>query len=164
MKGVAAHQLGNLEEVGEAFAYLQGLVELVHSPTTAGSCQNSFAEPGDLLQPPSSGPRPSAPCRTRPRTSGPAPCEGIGAPLPFTERSARNRSLTSASAAAERRMRDAHGIQRIEGDVIRDRIGKDEVAIGQALHERARTEPVRAMVGEVRLSAREQPGDVVIRW
>ena len=45
-------------------------------------------------------------------------------------------------------------------EVVADRVRQHEVAVGQALHERGRAEPVRAVVGEVRLAQHEQPGQV----
>ena len=41
--------------------------------------------------------------------------------------------------------------------------GQDEVAVGQALHQRARAEPVGAVIGEVGLADHVQPGIVLIR-
>ena len=37
------------------------------------------------------------------------------------------------------------------GKVVPDRVGDDEVAVSQPLHQRRCSEPVRAVVGEVRL-------------
>jgi hypothetical protein len=45
------------------------------------------------------------------------------------------------------------------GEVVADGVGQDEVAIGQALHERRGAEPVGAMVGEVRLTKGIEPRD-----
>ena len=45
-------------------------------------------------------------------------------------------------------------------EVVADRVRQHEVAVGEALHERRRAEPVRALVGEVRLAEHEQPGQV----
>ena len=45
-------------------------------------------------------------------------------------------------------------------EVVGDRGGEHEVAVGQALHERAGPESVGAVVGEVRLTEHVQPGDV----
>ena len=44
--------------------------------------------------------------------------------------------------------------------VVADRVGDDEVAVGQALHQRARAEAVGAVVGEVGLAEDEQARDV----
>ena len=49
--------------------------------------------------------------------------------------------------------------ERALGEVVADRVGQDEVAVGQALHQRRRAEPVGAVVGEVGLAGDEQPGD-----
>src|SRR5207249_2657388 len=38
------------------------------------------------------------------------------------------------------------------GEVVADRVWQDEVAVGESLHQRARSQPVRAVVGEVRLA------------
>ena len=44
-------------------------------------------------------------------------------------------------------------------EVVADRHRQDEVAVRQPLHQRAGAEPVRPVVGEVRLADRVQPGD-----
>ena len=44
----------------------------------------------------------------------------------------------------------------VVGQVVADRVRQDEVAVGQALHQRAGAEPVGAVVGEVRLADHEQ--------
>ena len=44
--------------------------------------------------------------------------------------------------------------------VVVDRVGQDEVAVRQALHERRGTQAVRAVVGEVRLAGHVQTGQV----
>ena len=48
----------------------------------------------------------------------------------------------------------------LAGEVIGDRVGQDEVAVGEALHERGGAEAVGAVVGEVGFAADEQAGDV----
>ena len=42
------------------------------------------------------------------------------------------------------------------GKVVADGVGQDEVAVGQALHQRAGAEAVGAVVGEIRLAQHEQ--------
>src|SRR5207247_3900902 len=37
-------------------------------------------------------------------------------------------------------------------EIVADGVRQDEVAVGEPLHERARSQPVRAVVGEVRLA------------
>ena len=46
--------------------------------------------------------------------------------------------------------------QRRAGQVVADGVGDDEVAVGQPLHQRARAEPVGAVIGEVRLAEHVQ--------
>ena len=45
-------------------------------------------------------------------------------------------------------------------EVVADRVRQHEVAVGEALHQRRRAEPVGAVIGEVRLAEHEQPGQV----
>ena len=45
-------------------------------------------------------------------------------------------------------------------EVVADRVREHEVAVGETLHQRRRAEPVRAVVGEVRLAEHEQAGQV----
>ena len=49
--------------------------------------------------------------------------------------------------------------ERAVREVVADRVGQHEVAVGQTLHERGRAEPVGAVVGEVGLADDEQAGD-----
>ena len=53
----------------------------------------------------------------------------------------------------------AHLGQRRRGQVVADRVRDDEVAVGQALHERAGAQPVRAVVREVGFPEHVQAGD-----
>ena len=48
----------------------------------------------------------------------------------------------------------------LAGEVVPDRVGDDEITVGQTLHERARAEAVGAVVGEIGLAEHEEPGDV----
>ena len=49
-------------------------------------------------------------------------------------------------------------------EIIADRVGNDEITVGQALHQRAGAEAVRAVIGEVRFAQDETgPGSVLIR-
>ncbi len=50
-------------------------------------------------------------------------------------------------------------VVRVAGEVVVDGGGEDEVAVGQALHQGRGTQPVRAVVGEVGLTDREQARD-----
>ena len=43
--------------------------------------------------------------------------------------------------------------------IIADRVGNDEITVGQPLHQRARAQPVRAVVGKVCLAQHKQPGN-----
>ena len=45
------------------------------------------------------------------------------------------------------------------GEIVADGVGQDEVAIGQALHQRARAQAIGAVIGEVRLTRDIQAGD-----
>ena len=50
-------------------------------------------------------------------------------------------------------------MERSGGEVVVDGVRQHEVAVGEALHERGRAEPVGAVVGEVGLPHDEQAGD-----
>ena len=51
------------------------------------------------------------------------------------------------------------GSSLFDAEVVADRVRDDEVAVGEPLHQRARAEPVRAVVGEVRFAEHVQAGD-----
>ena len=81
--------------------------------------------------------------------------------LPLIDSILRTCSSTELLRLRERGVVDRHRLlaeQRRE--VVADRVRQHEVAVGETLHERRRAEPVRAVVGEVRLAEHEQPGQV----
>ena len=80
---------------------------------------------------------------------------GVVPPTP-SSRSMRARTCDSASSNAGCA---ASSVVVDLGQVVGDGVRDDEVAVGQALHHRARAEPVGAVVGEVRLADREQARD-----
>ena len=48
----------------------------------------------------------------------------------------------------------------LAGEISRQRVGQHEIAVSQALHERARAQPVRAVIGEIRFPDDVQSRDV----
>ena len=48
----------------------------------------------------------------------------------------------------------------LSGEIIRQGVGQNKIAVGQTLHERARAEPIRAVIGKVRFADDEQARDV----
>ena len=56
-------------------------------------------------------------------------------------------------------VRGVHRGEFVGGEVVADGVREDEVAVGQALHQRAGAEPVGAVVGEVGLADHEQARD-----
>ena len=60
---------------------------------------------------------------------------------------------------ANRRMIGADLLQLGCGQVIADRVGKNEVTIRQSLHQGAGAEPVGAVIGEVGFADRIEPGN-----
>ena len=78
----------------------------------------------------------------------------------IAEQALRVRSSTSASTPPDTRGASASTVASLaRGQVVADRVRQDEVAVGQPLHQRARAEPVGAVVGEVGLAEHVQPGD-----
>ena len=111
MERVPAHQLGKLEEVGDAIRLLERLVELVHPADDAQVVPEFLAEPGDLLERLSQ-------ARIRARHAALVPddpaqllVKGIGAPLSFHGEERAEPFLHVCFGRRERRMRDVHGLQ-----------------------------------------------------
>ena len=157
---VAAHQLAQLEEVGHPARPLQLLVELGR---LAGDARGPPRTPRAAPPPrrsPSPAPRGSARARMAPRAGGPA--RGGNRPRYAGRRwraAASSRACTWASASRAPRARPRPPLASARaGQVAGQRVGQDEVAVGQALHERARPQPIGAVIGEVRLADHEQPG------
>ena len=69
----------------------------------------------------------------------------------------RRRRVASTAAATSGCAGSGRSRAGVAGEVVVEGGGEDEVAVGQALHERGRAEPVGAVVGEVGLADREQP-------
>ena len=78
--------------------------------------------------------------------------------LPLTDSSRLICALRVVGGLVERVVVGRDLRQRAAGQVVADRVRDDEVAVGQPLHERAGAEPVRAVVGEVRLAEHVQAG------
>ena len=79
--------------------------------------------------------------------------------VPLMESSVSIRLLTALDRLDRRGVGRVDLRERTAGQVVVDRVRQHEVAVGQALHQRARAEPVGAVVGEVGLAGHEQPGD-----
>ncbi len=161
VQGVDAHQLAELEEVGHPAGLLQALVEAVGRAEHACTLrQNSSRRPRirsiALSRPSSERSMPQyshmmwpsslwKESTLRVAVDGQQP--GRCAPRPTCG----PRRPPGASAEI--------GVERALGQVVADRVGEHEVAVGQALHQRRGAEPVRAVVGEVGLAGDEQAGD-----
>ena len=157
-------QLGELQEVGHAAGLLERLVELVAARRARVTfVPELLAQLGDLAAAPSCRP---ASVRAMPHVVPHELARARGGSestvrLPLIAEQpvdARLRPAASASLNAGvvgRRPSAAC----VAGEVVADRVGDDEVAVGQALHQRAGAEAVGAVVGEVRLAEHEQAGD-----
>ena len=69
------------------------------------------------------------------------------------------RAATAASAAAISGWVVGDLLEFLAGEVVADRVGDDEVPVGEALHQRRRAEAVGPVVREVGLAEDEEPGD-----
>ena len=78
---------------------------------------------------------------------------------PSIDSSRSRRAATSASASATSGASSGDRGELGAGEVVADGGRQHEVAVGQALHQRRGAEPVRAVVGEVRLADHEQARD-----
>ena len=110
---------------------------------------------------PCAGPPRSAPCRSMSHISWPSsrwkePAVRLPLMLQQLLRPARCTPCSASTAAGWLSSTLSNG--RV-GEVVADRGRQHEVAVGQALHQRAGAEPVGAVVGEVGLADHEQAGD-----
>ena len=82
-------------------------------------------------------------------------------PLPFKAagRRCRGRSVRDIELGSVRN----NFVELGGGEIVAQRVRHHEVAVGEALHQGAGTEPVRAMVGEVGLPKNEEPGNVALQ-
>ena len=81
--------------------------------------------------------------------------------FPLAARNPFTRSWTSAAVAAEGgAVGRGRGLTEVAGEVVRERVREHEVAVGEALHEGARPEAIRAVIGEIGFAGHEQAVDV----
>ena len=150
MQRIHAHQLAELQEVRHASCIFERLVEFF------AAAQDSKRSSRILRAVPES----VAIARLRPasframphssQTSLPSSrWNDATVRLPFDFQEAFRLLRDTSFRFAYRRMVCVDLLELCAGEVVADGVGKHEVPICQSLHQRARTEPVRAVIGEV---------------
>ncbi len=165
-QGIEREQFRELEVVGHAAGVLEILVRVVRVARHRHVVPELFANLRNLreraLQ---------APGRTR--HAHVVPHHATELAVQFTRRLAaldrqqpRDLALRVVRGLAERLVLGGDLRQRRARQIVAERVGDDEVAVGQALHQRARAEAVGAVVGEVRFTehvqARDRRHEVVV--
>ncbi len=157
---VDAHQLGELEEVGDPAGPLQLLVELVGAADDPQVAPELLAQRGDelerLLQPLGV----AGDAAVVPDDAAELAVEGVGAAGALDREEPADPLLDVRLGAAEVVRVGRERLAQVAREVVADRVRDHEVAVGEPLHQRARAEAVGAVVGEVRLAERVEPGDV----
>ena len=80
-------------------------------------------------------------------------------PLAFDAEHFVDTSLRRICGVLERLMVGRHFWQLRTGKVVGDRVRRDEIAVGEPLHQRTCAEAVRAVIGEIRFAQHEKPRD-----
>ena len=161
LEGVEAHELAELEEVGHAAGVLERLVELLRRRRGRVTFfQNSSRRPGIFAERLLEALLVARHAAVLPHDLAELAVEGVDGPLALDReqalRALGDRGLRRARPRGGRR-RPASNFSRRE--VVADGVGDDEVAVGQALHQRGGAEAVGAVVGEVGLAEDEEAGD-----
>lgn len=160
MQGVEAHELGELQVVDDAVGLLQRLVELVAGAGDLDAAPELLADLRDPVE----------------RLAQPLLGAGHAAVLPHEFTDLAVEGVGSAVAVdGEQQVQPVLGVGddlfdsgvrgvdlvvvRVAGQVVVDGRRQDEVAVGEALHQRGSAEAVGAVVGEVGLADGEEAGD-----
>src|SRR2546430_1637356 len=156
---IEAHQLRELEEVRDAAGLLERLVQLLTGPEHAHVPVELLAQLRDLRErPPETrvGPGHAA---VVPHESAELPVEGVDGP-PAVDLEERMRAPADVLLCfAERGVRGIELLRLRRGHIVRHGRGEDEIAVRQSLHEGARAQAVRTLIGEVGLAGDEEPGN-----
>ena len=158
---VAAHEFAQLDEVGDASSTLKRLVPIVRLAQHADVLPILLAQRADGLDALLQTGLVAGHAAVLPHQLAEFLVEAVGGALAFVAEQLLRERLHILLGLLERpvvRRRALAGI--LAREVAGNRRGQDEVAVAQALHQRARAETVRAVVGEVRLAQHEQAGDV----
>ena len=152
MQRVEREHLGEFEVVRDAAGVLEVLVQIVRLARYGDGLPEFVAQPGDFLERVAQAPLVARHPHVVPQQLAEAPVELTRRfrPLDGEERVdprlyGRLRFLECVVIGRNRGKRGA-------GDVVRERVRDHEVAVAETLHQRARAEPVGAMVGEVRFA------------
>ena len=165
MQRIEAHQLAELEEVGDASRLLERLIEL------GIAARDVDVAPELLAQLAESGRAPPESLRSRaiPHFSHmilpSSRWNDVDGALPVDAAEKRSRERRPPRprprGIPDATYRPVSSL--FDAEIVADRVRHDEVAVGEPLHQRARAEPVRAVIGEVRFADHVQPGIVLIR-
>ena len=160
VQGVEAEKFGELHEVGHASGFLElGIAGI----TAAGDDDigaELFTQLGDAFESLREAGAVAGHAAFVPDEETQLAVEAVHAALAL----AAEEALRLRSADFERLLKlrmlggDAAGL--LMHEVVRDGRRDDEIAIGEALHERGGTEAVRAVIGEVRLAEHMEAGEV----
>ena len=160
LEGVAAHQQSEFEEVVDPAGFLQALVECVAVTEHTQIAPELLVERRylreRLLEPFGRALHPAV----VPHDAAELTVEEVDRARPFDREEPVEAVARLLLGAFELRMIGGHRLRaQLRREVVADRGGEHEVAVGQALHERRRAEPVGAVVGEVRLAGAVQTGN-----
>ncbi len=160
MQGVEAHELGQFEVVDDPVRLLQRLVELFAGAGHLDAAPELLADGRDALQGGAQALLGAGHAAVLPHEFADLPVEGVGGAV-----AADGEQQAEPVLGLGHRLRhgrvvgvDLVGV-RVAGQVVVDGGRQDEVAVGEALHQRGGAEPVGAVVGEVGLTDREQARD-----
>ena len=161
LQRVEAQQLAELEEVRDAAGLLQRLIQLLAVAGDVHVLPELLAQRRDRARARVADSSRCAPCRSCPTSAAELAVEMIDRAPAFDRRATCCvRARTSSSALLELGMIDVGRLPISRREIIADRVRQHEIAVGQPLHQRARAEAVRAVIGEVRFAEHEQARDV----
>ena len=159
LQGVVAHLLGELEEVRHAAGPLERLVQVLIAAAHVHVVPEFLAQAAHPLERLAQPLGVAGHAALVPHDATELAVERVDAPAAVHRHQLRDPLRDLALALAERRVARVRATRLHQRQVLAEGIGDDEVAVCEPLHERARAQAVRAVVGEVRFADHVQPGD-----
>ena len=161
---VTAEQFRQFEEIGDTAGDFQLLVDAVSVARNAHLAPESLLLIGDLVERAlETGAIARHPAVLPDRATQIAVQRGRRLSTGVVEQAPQPLSHVSLGGGTGRMVR-CEPVRPLLRQVVADRVGQNEVAVRQTLHQCACAKPVRAMVGEVRFADHEQAGNRAHHW
>src|SRR6202035_832157 len=157
---VEAHQLGEFQKIGHATRAFERLIEIFAIARHANFAPEPFAQLGDFSKRIFQAILVSRHSAFVPKKRAELAMDRIERELSVYFEKIVDPRADIVSGFFEFRMIGGWALAHLSGQIIRERVGQNEITISQALHERACAKPVRAMIGEIRFADHKKARNV----